>query len=443
MGGMQAHAVHLARHWHAAGHSILVVTYRASAADGDAIAFPFRVERILSRVSYEANLDKLAALVKSWRPAVIYSSTVYYGQLSARCGVPVVCRSAGNDVLRPWIAWPYRMLRDTLDRPWLERHFYHRLRRWQWPERLESLLFVSRREKMLESLAGIEHFFANSAFTCGLLEQAGVAGRRIQLLPGGVDPGHFRPATRPEKRQIRQALGLPEDAWVLLTACRLVPKKGLDVLFAALPALMAAIPELQLVIAGAGPGEAAARAAAQQTGLSDRVHWLGRVEHEDMPQCFAAANAFILPSRDHVHPTTGLRDVETMGRVLCEANAAGVPAVASESGGIPSVIDHEENGLLFAERSAEALAAAVVRLHGDVALRDRLVAAGLLRARHRFAWECLFAAHDRTLATLSEATVANTALPPETSIRPLILPLAPTPASPSPDPASALPAPPH
>ena len=63
-------------------------------------------------------------------PELIYSSTVYYGELGSMTGVPVFCRSAGNDVLRPWIAWPFVMGSRVLDLPWVERQLYCKWKRW-------------------------------------------------------------------------------------------------------------------------------------------------------------------------------------------------------------------------------------------------------------------------------------------------------------------------
>jgi phosphatidyl-myo-inositol dimannoside synthase len=87
-----------------------------------------------------------------------------------------------------------------------------------------------------------------------------------------------------------------------------------------------------------------------------------------------------------VHPRTGLRDVETMGRVLCEANAAGLPVIGSETGGIPSVVTHGYNGLLFEPGNAEALAQQMLFLANTPRAAERLGANGLERARREFDW---------------------------------------------------------
>jgi glycosyltransferase involved in cell wall biosynthesis len=87
-----------------------------------------------------------------------------------------------------------------------------------------------------------------------------------------------------------------------------------------------------------------------------------------------------------------------MGRVLCEANAAGVPVVAARSGGIPSVITHGENGLLFAPDDSADFLAQVLAIHRHPEVAARLSRGGHEIARQRFDWAVIGAAHERTFA---------------------------------------------
>ena len=80
--------------------------------------------------------------------------------------------------------------------------------------------------------------------------------------------------------------------------------------------------------------------------------------------------------------------------MLCEANATGIPVLASRSGGIPSVITHDDNGLLFASDDIDDLVTQFRRMHEDEALRRRLVRRGRERAEQEFAWQHLIAAHE-------------------------------------------------
>jgi glycosyltransferase involved in cell wall biosynthesis len=392
-GGMQTHAVYLCRHLHERGYRFEVATYRADEAAGVDAALPYPVHRSLSRIGYWRNLEALRSLARRIRPDLIYSSTVFYGQAGAATGAPALCRSAGNDVLRPWIAWPYRAASGLLSTPWLETQLYQRYRRLEWPERIENLLIERRRSLMRESALGMRRVLANSEFTAGLLDGIGVAPGRVRVLAGGVDAARFAPAGG-DRGRWRERLGLPLRAYLLLTACRLVPKKGIEMLLDAFVRLRARMPDAHLAIAGEGRWRARYEAHAAALGLAGHVTFAGRVAHARLHEYYWAADQFVLASREHVDPRTGLRDVETMGRVLCEANAAGAPVVAARSGGIPSVIRDGCNGLLFEPDDAVALAACVERVRDDPRLAARLRECGLRRAADAFDWSVVCGAHE-------------------------------------------------
>jgi phosphatidyl-myo-inositol dimannoside synthase len=87
-----------------------------------------------------------------------------------------------------------------------------------------------------------------------------------------------------------------------------------------------------------------------------------------------------------------------MGRVLCEANAAGLPLVATETGGTASVVRSGDNGLLVPPQDAAALAGAIARLLNEAPLAMRLRDAGLARARCEFDWGAVMARNEAAIA---------------------------------------------
>jgi glycosyltransferase involved in cell wall biosynthesis len=389
-GGMQTHAVELAARLEAAGYPISVLTYRGGAADAEEAArfdaaLPYAVERSLSRVAYWRNVTRIARAARNFRADAIYSSTVYFGQASARAGLPMLCRSAGNDVLRPWIAWPFRFGAALLDAAFFERNLYPWLRRLDWPERLDRFLVEARTRVMRESAGAMLHVAANSEFTRQRLLEIGLRRDRIETIPGGVDIEKFHPGEGE-----RGKFGWAPDAFVLLSACRLVAKKGLPLLLQAAADLAQEIPKLKLAIAGEGPEQAALAALAARLDIADRIHWMGRLKTAELAAAYRSANVFVFPSRA-VSRAGGFRDAETMGRVLCEANASGLAVVAAATGGVPSIIRDGKNGLLFGEGGVEALRDALWRLYRDGSLRRRLGAEGRSRAVRDFAWERIFA----------------------------------------------------
>ena len=411
-GGMQTHASYLARHLCERGYQVLVLTYRATdpahaaacAAHDAACGYPVR--RVLSRIGHWHNIQLVRQWQQAFAPDLVYASNVYYGLLrhgpGPQGGAPILARCVGNDVMRPWIAYPFRFASRAVSHPWVERHLVQQFRRWNMPEWVERVLRTQRVRLMQQSARQLTHVLANSAYTAQALAQSGVARERVQVLVGGVDAARFRPqghgAQAAGAQAIRRRLGLPGSGRLLLTACRLVPKKGLDFLLAQMPALLRQHPDLHLVVIGEGREQARCQAQAGALGVQARVHFVGRVAHEQIHLYYWCADVFVLASRVVHSRWGGFKDAETMGRVLCEANAAGVPVLASLSGGIPSVVRHEDNGLLFGEDDGADFQLQLARLLRDDALRRQLVARGLATAQSQFDWATIIAAHEHAFA---------------------------------------------
>ena len=397
---MQTHAEFLAQALHDAGHAICVYTYRCDdpmlAADANAFdrraAYPVR--RVLSRLGFWANHRLLVQALQQSRVALIYASNVYYGLLGAELGVPVVCRSAGNDVQRPWIAYPYRLGSRVVSHPALERRLHHWYRRWNAPEWLEAAFRRQRHALVQRSARANRTILANSAYTRQLLNQVGVNQQQVRVLSGGVDTQRFAPCAA-TRQALRREWGVSPDTPVLLTVCRLVAKKGIDFLLARVPALQRIAPHLRVIVVGDGKERRRCEELVAGAGLSEVVRLVGKIPQPEVQRCFAAADYFVLASRVTTNRVSGLQDAETMGRVLCEANAAGLPVLASRSGGIPSVITHDDNGLLFDSDDADDFLGQFERLHRDADLRRRLVQRGRERAEHEFAWPHLVSAHQQ------------------------------------------------
>jgi glycosyltransferase involved in cell wall biosynthesis len=347
---------------------------------------------VLSRVGFWHNLAIAAQHARG--ADLVYASTVYYGLLSRIAGIPVVCRSAGNDLQRPWIAWPYRKASTLVSQPWFEERAYAWFRRRRNPEWLQRLLRESRERLVLESLRANSYVFANSEYTARLIADRGVPASRFEVLPGGVDAARFGSVNR---EAARQAMGWDADAYWLMTACRLVPKKGLDFLLHALPALHQRFPDTRLAIVGDGPERTSCEQLAVSRGVSHLVRFTGRLPFAEMPAAYAAADAFLLASRDAVS-RHGTADIETMGRVLCEANAAGVPVMASRCGGVPSILEDGGNGLLFEPGNEQALLRCYTRLRGDSRFAAMLAHNGRRAAETRFDWSVLVDRHEAVFA---------------------------------------------
>jgi glycosyltransferase involved in cell wall biosynthesis len=419
IGGMQTHARYISSYLADQGYEIEVVTYRAGNGEEGSTAYEFDsmlnypVHRMLSRLSFWHNVDILRQMVDHVKPDLVYCSTVFYGQLRDEINVPVICRSAGNDILRPWIAYPFRYGSRWLASPIVEDKLYPLFRRMNSPEIVNQLLRRKRYELANQGARRMDLIIANSHFTASLLQQqAGVSRNRVRTVVGGVDTQRFAVQRNlTNRRRLRHTLGIPEDAYAIVTACRLVAKKGVDFLLRAFCEIHNMMPDTHLIVVGDGRYRQRYQRLADSLGIGAHVTFTGRVSHMDIHRYYWLSNLFVLASRIQIDRAAGIRDAETMGRVLCEANAARVPVIAARSGGIPSVINHEENGLLFTPDDEQDFLRQVQRIRADPLLREKLIQNGIQRVRQQFDWSVVMQAHLQYFdAVLNDQSSLNTEL---------------------------------
>ena len=219
---------------------------------------------------------------------------------------------------------------------------------------------------------------------------------RLIEMPNGVDTEAFAPG--PDTGGLRARLGIADDAVLaafVATLDRAHHFKRLDVAIEALA--RARSRELHLVVAGGGELLDGFRTIAREAGVGDRVHFLGRVPHAELPDVLRACDLFALTTEPP----------ESFGIVLIEALACGLPAVATDYPGVRAVIDDGETGFLVPAADSGAAAEALDRV---VALgpegRERIGAEGRSRCERRWAWPALL---DRMDAAYAEAIEARRA----------------------------------
>jgi len=199
---------------------------------------------------------------------------------------------------------------------------------------------------------------------------------RVELVYHGIDLARF-PAARPE-RPARDGAGEPVR---ILSVCRLVEKKGTDVLLAALARLPAGL-NWQLVHAGGGPLRKSLGKKAKKLGISGNLVWRGALTQEELLAEYRAADLFALAS---VVARDGDRD--GLPNVLMEAQSQALACVATRVSAIPELIDDGRSGVLVGENDPEGLSRALEALIRDPARRRALGEAGLARVRGEFALE--------------------------------------------------------
>lgn len=199
-------------------------------------------------------------------------------------------------------------------------------------------------------LARASQIHVLSDYSAGLVEALYHLGDdRVVRIPGGVDASRFRPAA--DRAVLRKDLGLAPDRRVLVTVRNLQPRMGLDALLVALDAVRAAVPDVLLLVGGDGPLRAELEALVAARGLGEHVRFLGFVDEAALPHYLAAADAFVLPTRD----------LEGFGLVTVEALACGTPVLGTPVGATPEILRPLDPGLVFADATPAAIADGVQR----------------------------------------------------------------------------------
>jgi len=176
----------------------------------------------------------------------------------------------------------------------------------------------------------------------------------------GVDLAKVRQP--PPRSEARQGFGI-------VFVGRMVEKKGLAYLIAAVAALRQRGRAVRVAVVGDGPEEAALMQAALSAGIGDAIVFHGRQPNTAVLGLMADADCLVLPS-----VTAADGDQEGIPVTLMEAMATGLPVVSTWHSGIPELVQDGETGLLVPERDAVALAAAIERLITEPGLGPRLAA---------------------------------------------------------------------
>jgi glycosyltransferase involved in cell wall biosynthesis len=204
-----------------------------------------------------------------------------------------------------------------------------------------------------------------------VIARRGMPRRRTRVLYNPIDVERFRPDAE-MREAARHRLGFAPNDVVVGFAGRFERQKGVHVLAKALENVMTRSPSVRAL--WVGDGEVAPEI---ETMLATSAHAARHVRlpwSSDIVSCFAAMDVVAFPSIRR----------ESFGRVAAEAQACGLPVVASRVGGIPETLIEGESGILVPPDDVEKWSFALSTLVADAALRVRMGAAGRAQARERF-----------------------------------------------------------
>jgi D-inositol-3-phosphate glycosyltransferase len=214
-----------------------------------------------------------------------------------------------------------------------------------------------------------------------LLEHYSASPERLCVSPPGVDHSIFSPGDR---LAARDRLGFGSER-IVLYAGRIQSYKGTNIAVRALAHLPEHLtdgsgPTVLHIVGGLSgeDGEGEEERCAETImghGLEDRVRWFDPVPHPSLADHYRSADAVIVPSLS-----------ESFGLVAAEAQACGIPVVASNAGGLPFVVNASESGLLVDDNDPAAFASALRAILDHPTFAERLGQGGVSFSQ-RFSWD--------------------------------------------------------
>ncbi|GAB4235536.1 MAG: glycosyltransferase family 1 protein [Stanieria sp.] len=203
---------------------------------------------------------------------------------------------------------------------------------------------------------------------------------KIEIIPCGTDIDRFGSVSTSEARL---RLGIPKSSLVVLYVGRFDQRKGIETLVRAVgKSIFPGLADIRLIIVGGSrPGQSDGiereriEGIVDELGLREFITFPGQVDHEELPNYYAAANLCVVPS--HYEP---------FGLVAIEAMASGTPVVASDVGGLKFTVANEKTGLLCPPQDDEAFKDAIDRILSRPAWQRKLGKAARQRVETMFSW---------------------------------------------------------
>jgi glycosyltransferase involved in cell wall biosynthesis len=209
---------------------------------------------------------------------------------------------------------------------------------------------------------------------------------KITVVPIGIDTKRFGAG---DGTSVRKLLGVKKDDILLISVSRIAKEKNIFFLLEVASHIVRAMPNVHFCWIGTGPEEPELLRR-MKAGMLKRIHILGVRSYKDVPNYYAAGDAFLSASL-----------TETFGRVFTEAMAAGLPVFAAKTPTIVDVVEHKKSGIILDTSSASAFAQGVMDVLNNPVQARALGDAARVRAQQYFdlsvSWNKLEALYKKTL----------------------------------------------
>ena len=261
-----------------------------------------------------------------------------------------------------------------------------------------SLRYRLTRRLETHALRRADHVFTICEGLRGDILARGVPQDKVTVIPNAVDIGSFELGGAPDA-QLQQRLGLANCAVVGFIGS-FYAYEGLDLLLEALPAMLAVLPDVRVLLVGGGPQEEALKAQAARLGITDKVVFTGRVPHAEVQRYYDLIDVLAYPRH-----SMRLTELVTPLKPL-EAMAQGRLLVASDVGGHKELIRHGETGLLFRAGDAASLKDTLLQVLAKKDLWPHLRQAGRQFVERERNWAASVARYRPVYAGLAGSAAA-------------------------------------
>ena len=262
------------------------------------------------------------------------------------------------DGIHAWFGIPSGVIARAMNLPYIvslrgsDVPFYNE--RFLWHDRL---LFKRLSRSVWRSAAAV---VANSSDLKNLALQS-APDQPITLIPNGVDTNEFQPNHR------------SNQPFTVISTSRLLERKGVRYLLDGFIKFSQQAPEAKLILIGSGKLEQVLRRQASAAGCSERIQFIGNVDHREIAGWYQQADVFVLPSLN-----------EGMSNSLLEAMASGLAVIATDTGGVDELLPAPDH-MPIPMRDSDAICQCLHRLWLDQVLRSQLSQAARTRAL-RYDW---------------------------------------------------------
>ena len=201
---------------------------------------------------------------------------------------------------------------------------------------------------------GADVFLAISNGVRDVLISCGVKPQKIKLVPSGIDPGKFE--RMKDASYVREEFSLQQAKWLVGNVAALAPHKSQIDFIDAAEQVGKSIEGVTFLIVGEGKLRQQLERRAGERGMSDKIIFTGF--RDDPLEILSTFDCFVMSSR-----------LEGLCTSIMDAQALGVPVVATNTGGIPDLIEHEKTGLLVPPGQPSELAQAIIRMLSESELQ--------------------------------------------------------------------------